>query len=125
MKQRGTNRHKKYTGGSSFQGEARQFMRGVNVDMGIPITGLPGFFFRLNVNQAGGFYIPLITVMMIQMCTFPPMVEKPTAGRPASPNGGLWENQRVTPYQQKSTSTVTEIVMVAGGPNHHYGDTAM
>jgi hypothetical protein len=44
MKQRGTNRHKKYTGGSSFQGEARQFMRGVNVDMGIPITGLPGFF---------------------------------------------------------------------------------
>jgi hypothetical protein len=63
--------------------------------------------------------------MMIQMCTFPPMVEKPTAGRPASPNGGLWENQRVTPYQQKSTSTVTEIVMVAGGPNHHYGDAAM
>nr|DAY46358.1 MAG TPA: hypothetical protein [Caudoviricetes sp.] len=35
MKQRGTNRHKKYTGGSSFQGEAHQFMRGVNVYMGI------------------------------------------------------------------------------------------
>ncbi len=45
-------------------------MRGVNVDMGIPITGLPDFFFRLTFNQAGGFYIPLITVMMIQMCTF-------------------------------------------------------
>ncbi|EPE5058812.1 hypothetical protein ACSI04_001730, partial [Escherichia coli] len=29
-----------------------------------------GFFFRLTFNQAGGFYIPLITVMMIQMCTF-------------------------------------------------------
>ncbi|SQY43623.1 Uncharacterised protein [Escherichia coli] len=27
----------------------------------------------------------------------PPMVEKPTAGRPASPNGGLWKNQRVRP----------------------------
>ncbi|HAX5200370.1 TPA: hypothetical protein JZG68_004784 [Escherichia coli] len=37
----------------------------------------------------------------------------------ASPDGGLWNNQRVTPYQQKSTSTVTEIVMVAGGLNHH------
>lgn len=35
---------------------------------------------------------------MIQPCsraTFPPMVEKPTAGRPASPNGGFWKNQRV------------------------------
>ncbi|MDX1857683.1 hypothetical protein SFA64_07185 [Escherichia coli] len=31
-------------------------MRGVNVDMGIPITGLPDFF-RLTVNQAGGFYL--------------------------------------------------------------------
>ncbi|MEC9493454.1 hypothetical protein RCT72_11320 [Escherichia marmotae] len=55
----------------------------------------------------------------------PPMVEKPTAGRPASPNGGFWNNQRVRPYQQKSTSTVTEIVIVAGGLNHRYGDAAM
>lgn len=31
-------------------------MRGVNVDMGIPITGLPDFF-RLTVNQAGGLYL--------------------------------------------------------------------
>ncbi|EFA6339630.1 hypothetical protein [Escherichia coli] len=38
---------------------------------GDPHIGNPtGFFFRLTVNQAGGLYIPLITVMMIQMCTF-------------------------------------------------------
>ncbi|HFL5099369.1 TPA: hypothetical protein ACG35G_004708, partial [Escherichia coli] len=43
----------------------------------------------------------------------------------ASPNGGFWNNQRVTPYQQKSTSTVTEIVMVAGGLRHHHGDDAV
>ncbi|EPB7222813.1 hypothetical protein ACRRO6_002606, partial [Escherichia coli] len=30
-------------------------------------------FFRLNVNQAGGLYIPLITVMMIQVRTFSPV----------------------------------------------------
>ncbi|EPV8978787.1 hypothetical protein ACWAZI_005374, partial [Escherichia coli] len=35
-----------------------------------PHNGATGFFFRLTCNQAGGFYIPLITVMMIQMCTF-------------------------------------------------------
>ncbi|MCW7343021.1 hypothetical protein [Escherichia coli] len=40
---------------------------------------LPGFFFRLNVNQAGGLYIPLITVMMIQVRTFfPSGVKAPT-----------------------------------------------
>ncbi|HFS2917473.1 TPA: hypothetical protein ACHYKY_005356, partial [Escherichia coli] len=38
--------------------------------------------------------------MMIQICTFPPMVEKPTAGRPASTNG-------------VKASTVTKVVMVA------------
>ncbi|WP_157911803.1 hypothetical protein [Escherichia coli] len=37
---------------------------------GDPHNGATGFFFRLTFNQAGGFYIPLITVMMIQMCTF-------------------------------------------------------
>ncbi|MDS1617146.1 hypothetical protein [Escherichia coli] len=44
------------------------------------------------------------------------------AGYPKSPNEGFRKYQRVTPYQPKSTSTVTEIVMVAGGLNHHYGD---
>ncbi|HBB9844232.1 TPA: hypothetical protein JLV12_003604 [Escherichia coli] len=44
---------------------------------------------------------------------------------PASTNGGFWNNQRVTPYQQKSTSTVKEIVMVAGGLRHHHGDDAV
>ncbi|EFK3058782.1 hypothetical protein A8322_002502 [Escherichia coli] len=37
---------------------------------GDPHNGATWFFFRLTFNQAGGFYIPLITVMMIQMCTF-------------------------------------------------------
>ncbi|EHK1530513.1 hypothetical protein OHD51_26825 [Escherichia coli] len=37
---------------------------------GDPHNGATGFFFRLTFNQAGGSYIPLITVMMIQMCTF-------------------------------------------------------
>ncbi|HFO4377969.1 TPA: hypothetical protein ACHJWN_005644, partial [Escherichia coli] len=37
---------------------------------GDPHNGATGFFFRLTFDQAGGFYIPLITVMMIQMCTF-------------------------------------------------------
>ncbi|EKH59279.1 hypothetical protein ECNE037_1250 [Escherichia coli NE037] len=37
-------------------------------DMVIPISRLDTWlFFRLNVNQAGGLYIPLITVMMIQV----------------------------------------------------------
>ncbi|ELT9931511.1 hypothetical protein QNZ33_002196 [Escherichia coli] len=40
-------------------------------------------------------------------------------------NGGFRNNQRITPYQQKSTSTVTEIVMVAGGLRHHHGDDAV
>jgi len=40
-------------------------------------------------------------------------------------NGGFRNNQLVTPYQQKSTSTVTEIVMVAGGLRHHHGDDAV
>lgn len=44
---------------------------------------------------------------------------------PVSPNGGFWNDQRVTPYQQKSTSTVKEIVMVAGGLRHHHGDDAV
>ncbi|ENT2449884.1 hypothetical protein ACFEX3_002396, partial [Escherichia coli] len=40
-------------------------------DMVIPISRLDTWlFFRLNVNQAGGLYIPLITVMMIQVRTF-------------------------------------------------------
>ena len=53
---------------------------GVNVDMGIPISRLDTWlFFRLNVNQAGGLYIPLITVMMIQVRTFSPSgVKAPT-----------------------------------------------
>lgn len=43
---------------------------------GSPPTGI---FARLNVNQAGGFYIPLITVMMIQVRTFLPSgVKAPT-----------------------------------------------
>lgn len=39
--------------------------------MGIHISGLDTWiFFRLTFNQAGGLYIPLITVMMIQVRTF-------------------------------------------------------
>ncbi|EFJ7425864.1 hypothetical protein AX350_005400, partial [Escherichia coli] len=48
---------------------------------GSPPTHSPhtGIFFRLNVNQAGGLYIPLITVMMIQVRTFSPSgVKAPT-----------------------------------------------
>ncbi|MFQ3505509.1 hypothetical protein P9431_26835, partial [Escherichia coli] len=36
-------------------------------------------FFRLTFNQAGGLYMPLITIMMIQVCTFSPNgVKAPT-----------------------------------------------
>ncbi|EPM2067567.1 hypothetical protein ACTK65_004629, partial [Escherichia coli] len=39
---------------------------------------IPGFF-RLTFNQAGGLYIPLITIMMIQVCAFSPNgVKAPT-----------------------------------------------
>ncbi|EKY5035008.1 hypothetical protein QFW05_001001 [Escherichia coli] len=43
-------------------------------DMGITISGLDTWlFFRLTVDQAGGLYIPLITIMMIQVRTFSPV----------------------------------------------------